>query len=441
MAGGTFDVQDKVRAGVYIRFKSALTAMTAGLRGTVAICEALSWGPDSQILTITADSDIEQITGFPITDSSNRFLREIFKGTNRTAGPQKVLLYRPLGTSAVKATKTIGNLTATARYFGTKGNSIAISVVALTSGFAVSTIVDGVVLDYQTGSTVADLTDNAWVVFTGSGALTASAATSLTGGANGTVGATQHAAFLTALEAHRFDVVIYDGTDTTTRSAYLSFIERMASDLGQYGMLVVSGADSANSRFVINVASGVKLSDGTTLTAAQTTWWVGGATAGANYNESLTYAEYPDAVEVSPVLTNAQAIAGIEAGKFMLLADAGTVKVEKDIDSLTSFTNTIGRVFSKGRTMRLCNTIANDIYADVQKNFIGVINNDESGRSRLKASIVGYLTGIEGNGGIKNFTADDVLVTAGTEPDSVIVDIAIQTMDSIEKIYITVEVA
>ncbi len=40
-------------------------------------------------------------TGYDITNPKNRFLNEIFKGTNRTAAPNKLLLYR-LGATGQK---------------------------------------------------------------------------------------------------------------------------------------------------------------------------------------------------------------------------------------------------------------------------------------------------------------------------------------------------
>lgn len=49
MAGGTWTTQNKIRPGVYIRFRSAQnTALTVGERGVVTICEPLSWGPVAQ---------------------------------------------------------------------------------------------------------------------------------------------------------------------------------------------------------------------------------------------------------------------------------------------------------------------------------------------------------------------------------------------------------
>ena len=45
------------------------------------------------------------------------------------------------------------------------------------------------------------------------------------------------------------------------------------------------------------------------------------------------------------------------------------------------------------------------------------------------------------NGGIQNFEPDDVKVLPGNEIDAVIVNVAIQPVDSIEKIYMTVNVS
>ena len=48
---------------------------------------------------------------------------------------------------------------------------------------------------------------------------------------------------------------------------------------------------------------------------------------------------------------------------------------------------------------------------------------------------------MQANGGVQNFSAEDVLVRAGNGIDSVLVDVAVQPVDSIEKIYMTVTVS
>lgn len=445
MAGGTWSSQNKVRPGVYIRFKSTGgLGLTVGERGTVAICEPLSWGPVAQVMEIESGADMTPYTGYDITNAKNCFLKEIFKGSNRTAAPTKVLLFRPAANGSVKASATAGQLTATAKYPGVRGNDISVVITELTDPadtFTVSTVIDGKIVDQQMAKVCADLSDNAWVEFSGTGALTATTGSALANGVDGTVQPSAYSDFLAAIEPHKFDILIYDGSDKTVQEAMMAFVKRIAEECGQYSQLVTAGMTNPDSRYVINVKSGVTLTDGTVLTAQQATWWVGGAEAGAKYNESLTYAAYPGAVTASPVMTNSQYIAALEAGDLVFFADNGVVKVEQDINSLVSYTLEIGEAFHKNRVMRLCNTIANDIYKQFSENFIGVVNNNADGRSLFKSSIVGYLMDIQASQGIQNFEAEDVTVEAGSDIDAIVVSIAIQPVDSVEKIYVQIELS
>lgn len=445
MAGGTWATQNKVRPGVYIRFKSGTgLGLTVGDRGVVAICEPMSWGPVGQVMTVDNGADTTPYCGYPITEPGAMFLREIFKGTNRTSAPRQVLLYRPSATSSSQASAEISPLTVTALYPGARGNSITVIVTEDADNedtFTVSTVVDGEIVDSQQAQTVQELTANAWVTFSGTGALAANTGTPLTGGADGTVEATAYSAFLSVIEPYDFDILIYDGTDSTVLTAMQSFVKRLADENGQYCQLVAAGMTNPDSRFVIDNETGVTLSDGTELTKQQVCWWLGGAQAGAQYNQSLTYAAYPDAVTVSPVLTNSQAVAAINAGQFTLFAEDNVVKVETDINSLVTYTQDIGKVYRKNRVIRLCNSIANDIYKQFSDNFIGVVDNDDTGRMQFRMAIVGYMTTLQNARAIQNFTAEDVEVLPGDDVDSIVVNVAIQAVDSVEKIYMTVTVS
>lgn len=444
MPGGIWTSQNKVLPGVYIRFKTGqATGLTVGERGIVTICEPMSWGPVGQVTPVTLTTDMTPITGYDITAPQNQFLQEMFKGTNRTSAPTTILLYRPSASSSAQATVTTGSLTATAVYPGARGNDITIVITELTdpeSTFTVSTVVEGAIVDQQTAAEVTDLVNNSWVTFSGSGALAATTGAALTGGADGTVQSAAYSAYLTAIEPYKFDIMVYDGQDSTVQTALLAFIERVNENNGQYCQLVASGLSNPNSRYVINVDSPVTLSDGTELTEQQVTWWLGGAEAGARYNESLTYAQYPGAVSTT-MQTVDQFSQAVQAGNLVLFADDGVVKVMQDINSLVSYTEDIGEVYSKNRVMRLCNTIANDIFQQFSANFIGVVNNNEQGRARFQAAIVGYLQQIQDNQGIQNFTTEDVEVLAGTAIDAIVVNVAIQAVDSVEKIYMTIEVS
>ena len=444
MAGGNWQNQSKIRPGVYIRFTSDRgLGLTVSDRGTVAIAEALSWGPVETVQTIEAGADMTPYTGYDITNPKNRFLNEMFKGTNRTAAPNKVLLYRLGATGQTAASVTVSPLTATAKYPGVRGNDISIVITELTSPadtFTVNTVVGGEIVDSQTAETVEDLVANDWVTFSGTGALAATTNSPLTGGADGTPASADYTDFLTAIEPYKFDVLIYDGTDTTVQDAMVAFVKRVAEENGFYTQLVAAGLTNPDSRFVVNVNSGAVLSDGTELTPQQVTWWAGGALAGAAYNEDLTYATYPNAVDVTPLLTNSGYEQAIQAGQFVLWSDDGVVKVEYDINSLVTYTTDITEPYHMNRVMRLLNTIANDIYKQFSDGYIGEVNNNEQGRMMFKSAIVGYLLDIQANNGIQNFTAEDVEVLPGEAIDAVLVNLAIQPVGSINKIYVTLSV-
>ena len=131
----------------------------------------------------------------------------------------------------------------------------------------------------------------------------------------------------------------------------------------------------------------------------------------------------------------------IKAGKIVFIDSFDTVKICTDINTFTSITVDKQKYFSKNRVMRVLNQFCNDVYKQFSLYYIGKINNNEDGRNLLKGWIVGYLNEMQANGGIQNFEADDIQVSAGTDVDAVVVNAAIQPVDSVEKIYMTVTVS
>lgn len=397
--------------------------------------------------TIIPGEDLRPYIGYDITNEKARFLREMMKGSDNTAGPTNILLYRPAGTGGVKATATIGELTVTALYTGVRGNDISIIIqeqVDNEDTYDVSTVIDGSVVDEQSVTNLSQLVANSWVEFSGTGTtIQETVGTPLTTGMDPSVSSADYANFLTAIEPYQFNTLVYDGTDTATIQAIAQFVERISNNVGQKCQAVMAGETAANcnSEFVIAVNNGVKLDDGTELTAQQATWWVGGAEAGALYYQSLTYAQYPNAVEVNPKLTDTQAETAVSNGYLCFIDNFGTVKVCTDINSLTTFTVDKGQEFSKNRVMRVVMQFCNDVYEHFSGYFIGKVDNNETGRNLLKGWIVGYLNEMQANNGIQDFDAEDVTVKAGNTVDSVLININIKPVDSVEKIYVNLTVS
>jgi hypothetical protein len=436
LSGGTWTFQNKVRPGVYINFEGKGTVGTVGQRGIMTMALPLGWGAPKTVLTINAGDDVSELLGYDITAASLLLVKEALKRAST------VLLYR-LNTGT-KATVTTGLLTATAKYGGVRGNDLTVVIqvnIDDSAKFDVQTLLSGVVVDTQTVADISGLTANDWIVWSGTGALATTAGAPLVGGADGTVANQDHTDYLAAIELFDFQTMALPSTDSTLKSVYVAFANRLREDEGRKIQIAVENYPSADYEGVISVKNGVILSDGTTLTAAQATAWTAAATAGAEMNESLTYQAYDDAVDVGTRYTNSQIEAALLAGEFVFTLNNGRPVVEQDINTLTSFTPTKPKAFAKNRVIRVLDGIANDFKRTFSLFYIGKVNNNADGRALFWNECVTYLNTLQGIAAIQNFNAQtDVIVLPGDEVDSVYTEVNIQPVDSIEKIYMKVKV-
>lgn len=249
---------------------------------------------------------------------------------------------------------------------------------------------------------------------------------------------------LTTLKTVNFNVLCYpyDGEDYDANKATIqTWIEAMRDDEGLKIQAVLAN-HAADSEAIINVTQGVKLVDGTELTPAQTTAWVAGVTAGANINQSNTGRKYVGAIDVVPRMTKTEMETAIENGEFIFKVDsAQNVTAVYDINSLTNITPEKGKQFTKNRVIRTLDGINNDIVEIFESNYVGKVNNNADGRSLLRATLIEYFNELQRLNAIQNFTAEDVTVSPGTDSDAVVIDCYIQPVDSVEKIYITVNLS
>ena len=447
MAGGTWTSQNKILPGVYINVQSRESVtVSIGNRGIVAIPKALSWGPTGEVMAIQPGEALEQYIGYDITNAKAMFLREMMKGSDVTSGPIKILLYRLPGTGGAKAANAVGeNLNITAKYEGVRGNDITIVITAdpdNEGSYDVNTVVDGYIVDSQSITNLSQLVNNDWVEFSGTGTtITTTVGTALLGGVDPTVSNQDYANFLTAIEPYQFDILAYDGAEGTVITAFQQFITRMNENVGKKCQMVAAGSAAAlNTNYAIAVQNGVVLNDGTELSAQNVVWWVAGAEAGALYNQSLTYAQYPGAVAANPKLSDVQAEAAIQAGMLCFIDSFNVVKVCSDIDTLTTVTPKKNAEFKKNRVMRVLNQFCNDTYEYFSNYYIGKVDNNDDGRALLRTWIIGYLNEMQANNGIQNFAAEDVEVLPGQAIDAVIVNVNLMPVDSIEKVYMSVTV-
>lgn len=234
----------------------------------------------------------------------------------------------------------------------------------------------------------------------------------------------------------------YDGIEyESNKQEIATWVEAMRDDEGMKIQAVLANYDG-DYEGIINVTQGVKLAGGTELTPAKTTAWVAGVTAGANINQSNTGRKYIGAIDVVPRMTKSEMEAAIQNGEFIFKVDtAQNVTAVYDINSLTSITPEKGKQFTKNRLIRTIDGINNDITTIFESNYVGKVNNNDDGRSLLRATLIEYFNELQRLNAIQNFAPEDVTVSPGNDSDAVVIDCYIQPVDSIEKIYITVNLS
>lgn len=437
MAGGTWTFQNKVRPGVYINFVTEPKPIgTPSDRGIVTMALPLSWGPPKEVIEINAGDDVYDILGYDIMAPELLLVKEALKRA------KTLLLYRL--NEGTKATATIGNLTVTAKYGGVRGNDISIVVepnIDDETKYDVTTLVNGREVDTQTVGAAEELKANAWVEFSGTGALETTAGVSLQGGADGTVTNEDYMEYLAAMEGYEWNTMALPSDDPTLKGVYAAYVKRLREDEGKYVQVVLPNYNLADYEGVISVKNGVILADGTKIDAVKATAWVAGATAGARVNESLTYAAYDDAVDVDVRYTNSEIIKALQQGEFLFVYRDGKAVVEQDINTFRSFTPTKGKERRKNRVIRVLDNIANDFKRIFEAYYLGKVDNNDDGRNLFRKECIKYLETLQSINAIQNFDAqNDIQVLPGDEIDSVYIEAYVQPVDSVEKVYMKITV-
>ena len=441
MAGGIWLTQNKIRPGAYINFKGVAKPLAGlGIRGIVTMPVPLSWGATiTEVLsTDLIDGKSLPKIGYTAFDEESQTIREALKNA------YKAIIYR-LDTGGTKAVATLTPMTATAKYAGVVGNEISVSVVVNGSAFDVITIFRGIEKDRQTVTEIADLVSNDWVDFSGTGDVTANAGVTLTTGTNGTITEGTYATYLNAIKAYNWNVMAIPQDTTSNNASFITFIETQRNTFGKKVQAVLYNA-TADNEGIISVAQGY-MTVNETVSPTTFVAYVAGLTAGANVNESNTYQVIPGATSivypngVTPY-GNEEIIEALQAGKFVLSTrQDGAVVVEQDINTLHTFTPDKGYAFSKNRVIRVLDEISNSVALIFERSYIGKVNNNDDGRNIFKADIINYLNTLQNISAIQNFdAATDIQIYAGEAIDAVVVDLAIQPVDSMEKLYMTVMV-
>lgn len=445
MAQGSFTDFDKIRPGAYVRFMATRTdADMLGANGIVATVLPLAWGDD--IVRLTAD-DVRggrtlELTGYAMGAP------ELVSVQKALENAREVVIVRG-DNGSTKATASVSAvLTATAKYGGVLGNGITVTIEPFGDSFVVITALNGTEVARSVGSTAEEIEDNIYVDFTGTGGLSEQAAVALEGGSNGMVGGWSEDVE-EVIGGLNYDVVVM--TNPSNLVDFEKFLKR-EHDAGRYRTGVAVGtyssdSDDGNFEGLVKIDEAqypalARYPNGTehSLTAGEVAHWVAGLYAGTSINRGNTYAVVPYVVELEKAYNDEETIARLNKGFFLLTYRRdGAVVVEQDINSLHIFSSMRTKAYSKNRTMRTLVYIQEYIADLFETGYIGKVNANEHGRSALSGDIVAFMMRLSDEGAIRNFNiSEDISIRMGAEPDTIIVDLFVQPMDSLEKLYLTI---
>lgn len=426
LGGGNFLTQNKVLPGSYINFVSA-SSSNANIsdRGYAAIACEMDWGKENEIFAVTAEeflTDSMSIFGYAYTSEKLKGMRDIF------INAQTVYFYRL--NKGTQASCELGK----ARYSGTRGNDISISVVSSDEQYTVETSIDGTVIDSQTVSSAAELEDNEFIIFDKEVELTPKGKTNLLGGDNGSVSEMAHQEFLDKLESISFNNLGCLSDDETIKKLYAQYTQTMRDTYGVKFQTVIHDY-AAEYEGVINVANDSTDSEEEKYGLV---WWVTGACAGCNINESLTNKLYDGEYGVFTQYKQSELEEGIENGCFMLHKNGDDIRVLDDINSFTEFKDGKDKNFGENQVIRLLDQIGNDIAVMFNTYYLGKVQNNNAGRTAFWNDIVTYNKELLKLNVIEDFEPDDVIVEMGNDKKTVSVTNPVTPVCAMAKLYMTV---
>lgn len=354
-------------------------------------------------------------------------------------------------------------LTAQAKFDGTFGNKLSVIIVAEAAGegkyhgqgFFLRTSIDGEVVDEQNIKLPSEIKDNDYVTFIKAQGLTelsAIAAADLSGGTNGSESDTNLTKILSKLSGMAWNTLGFCGKDEN-RAVIETYIRNLRENKGKYRQGVIFDWENADYEGIISPFQAFAVDDddvelleaGSTEEAVAAlelrkrfvVGFVAAITAGADVNISNTYHDVPqNVIDVIPIYDEDEDVEDLlRLGAFVFSHDSdGNIVVEKDINTLHTYTQTRTQPFSKNRVIRALDELSNTKVMIWERNFIGKIDNDDMGRTLLYNQILKIVKNLINIGAFADYDYS-IVVEQGEDVDKVRTYEQVRPIDSMEQLY------
>ncbi|NHN31130.1 phage tail sheath subtilisin-like domain-containing protein [Paenibacillus agricola] len=253
--------------------------------------------------------------------------------------------------------------------------------------------------------------------------------------------AAAYTAMRTAFDTRPFNVFVLDGEFNVTQFAAIKTWVIANRAAGKHFMCVFGGDAASdavpatgntrsileNDDYIVNATVGTKVGATTYSSAQYAPYWAG-LIAGTAINRSITYSRLP-ADDVNKRFTNAEVDTALAAGSLVSIHDGEKVKI---VQGLTT-------AKTKIRSIRARQAISTDITKTAADSYIGKIDNNADGQAALISAVKAYLETLER---ANVLTGPAVILDPqhASTGDSVFLAISYVEVDSMERIFLTINV-
>jgi hypothetical protein len=469
MPGGVWTTGDinnpETRPGAYFNLiAQAIALIGEGEAGTVGLIGRADWGPVDEWVEVTSEAEL--VSNFGVGLSIPKLGKQAVRGG---AGALRVL--RIAGSSVATAELVLDDavpdpaLTVSALYPGARGNTFSVSVAANpVAGVDLKVFEGATLLETFTSpdghnDSFAELIHgvsrfiDAVVTGTANRVVAAVASTPLAGGDSGaTVVAGDYTTAQAQVLGEDIDVLVQDDEDDDAIQDSLAafaedarlqgsrFITVIGSAAGDTLNGSITRATSFDNEGIVYVFPGFTDTEGVIYTGQEAAARVAGLIAAAGITKSVTFSPIPDGADVELRLTNSQVSQALGAGILPLVFDGTSVAVEKGINTLSTITEDKPLAFTRIRTVMTLDAVQDGLEQGL-KGLIGQVNNDDDGRATVLGAAQAFLDQLISARALKPGGFVELDPEFEQEADNVFLRVAVQPLDSIEKIFVTVYVS
>ncbi|WP_027406163.1 phage tail sheath subtilisin-like domain-containing protein [Anaerovibrio sp. RM50] len=463
---GTFTIgEKKVRPGVYYRYENAGNVSTVGAtNGVLAALFQSNWGP----LNKQFEMDVTMINNIPDyygTGEGTEVLKEGFKG-----GATTIRAVRVGGDDGVAPTIKLTNSSGQnivqidGAYAGDRAFTVSVRTNLVTNERQ-CVIYDGTEIfeqySFEAGNNEPEnLVEamrlsknfNAVLLDKTSGYVASPLANitqaPMTGGKNPTVTINSYSKGSDVLERFKWNCIVADTDDSGVQAVLESFVEQ-SYETGHLGMTCIAGtsyedmdrriakAASINDEKVVYLVHGWVDSEGKKFEGWNAAARIGGMIAAFETNTTITHDVIKNAVELIEPMTNGEMIKAEQRGCLVLsVNDSDQIWIDSAINTLVTPDDNQDEGWKKIRRTKTRFELMDRVDSTCEK-LVAKVNNDTDGRQTVMAAAQNVINEMIGEK--KIFDGSTIYEDAAhpAEGDSAWFTLAIDDIDSLEKIYMT----